>query len=174
MKVRQSSRSGRSFVALLSRPAGGSARASPAPPNLPGARTIRPAQLAGLRRPALALRARQLLVALPVGEPSEHCSWCARGRQASLFEQRCPSRAPLAGCVGRCASASNTPSKPSRHFASPAPPPANIALSAHVVLSRCRGGARRVRGRRAVRSAGLGRYATDPRSRHVSGSDARA
>ena len=72
MKVRQSSRSGRSFVALLSRPAGGSARASPAPPNLPGARTIRPAQLAGLRRPALplALRARQVLVALPVGEPS--------------------------------------------------------------------------------------------------------
>lgn len=70
VKVRQSSRSGRSFVALLSRPAGGSARASPAPPNLPGARTIRPAQLAGLRRPALALRARQVLVALPVGEPS--------------------------------------------------------------------------------------------------------
>ena len=70
MKVRQSSRSGRSFVALLSRPAGGSARASPAPPNLTGARTIPPAQLAGLRRPALALRARQVLVALPVGEPS--------------------------------------------------------------------------------------------------------
>ena len=96
MKVRQSSRSGRSFVALLSRPAGGSARASPAPPNLPGARTIRPAQLAGLRRPALALRARQVLVALPVGEPSEHCSWCARGRRASLVEPRRPSRASAA------------------------------------------------------------------------------
>lgn len=70
MKVRQSSRSGRPFVALLTMPAERSARASPAPPHLPGARTLHAAHLAGLRRPALALRARQVLVALPVGEPS--------------------------------------------------------------------------------------------------------
>ena len=178
--MRQSSRSGRVWALLrgTSHHARGTLRARVPGPAASAWRTHPSCSSPGRPAPACAGAARSAGVGGAAGRRAimsiAHGALAGGKPHFSSNDAHLGRAQPLAVCVGRCASASNPPCNALRHLASPASPPADIAREAHVAWSRCRGGARRVRGRRAVRAVGRGRYATDPRSRHVSGSDARA